>query len=554
MTRTHVIRFAVAAAAALTLTGTAFAQPEPGGGIRTPSQAVDRVGLTLDEAVRRAIEHNPDLAIVRVAVDVEGARVLATRSAFEPVFTSLLGRASSAAPPTSSFLGSDAIDTDEWFSSAGVRQRLRKGGGTWNVSWQASRIGTSSPISSFDPSLQSGLLLAFSQPLFKDRKIDAARHQYIVADRQRQTTDLALKESVVQTVASVKQAYWTLKAARAHVTVQQRSVELAEDLVRQNRARVQVGQTPPLDLVQAEAEVAQRRENLIRAEATAHDAEDHLRRLIMDPNDASFWRQTLDPVDEPPASVGPPDVDGAVAGALRDRYDLARARMDAGTSQATIDFYGNQKQVDVRLEASYRAGGSGGTELLRTGPFPGTVTGRLQRGFGDTLGQLFTNDFPAWTVGLTVNYPLGKSYEEASYARAELEHQQAQHRIASLHLQIAEAVRQAGRQVQSTAERVEAARAGETLAEQRYGVEQRRFEVGLSTTFLVTQAQRDLLQAQVNLLQAMLDHQSARINFDAAQLAGPQSANASIGVRGADVVVLPVSAPNGIARQGAGVF
>src|SRR5262245_13811370 len=99
MTRTSFIRVAVAVAAAVGLSGTAFAQPKEAGGIRTPSQAVERVGLTLDEAVRRAIEHNPDLAIVRVAVDVEGARVLATRSAFEPVFTSLLGRASSATPP-----------------------------------------------------------------------------------------------------------------------------------------------------------------------------------------------------------------------------------------------------------------------------------------------------------------------------------------------------------------------------------------------------------------------------------------------------------------------
>ena len=549
MSRMHLIRFVTAAVAAVTFSGTAFAQQTAGGAVVGPAPAVERLPLTLDEAVRRAIEHNPDLAIVRVAVDVEGARVLATRSAWEPVFTSLLGRASSATPPTSSFLGSDAIDTDELFSSAGIRQRLRWGGGTWHASWEASRIGTSSPITSFDPSLQSGLLLAFSQPLFKDRKIDAARHQYIVAERQRQTSDLALKESVVRTVAEVKQAYWTLKAARAHVTVQQRSVELAEDLVRQNRARVAVGQTPPLDLVQAEAEVAQRRENLIRADAVARDAEDHLRRLIMDPEDGSFWKQTIDAVDEVPGSVPPPDVDGAVTNALKGRYDLARAQMDAGTAQANIDFYDNQKQLDVRLEASYRSGGIGGTELLRTGEFPGTVTGRLERGFGNTLGQLFTNDFPAWTVGLTVNYPLGRSYEEASYARAELERKQAEHRIASLHLQIAEAVRQAGRQVQSTAERVEASRAGQTLAQERYDVERRRFEVGLSTTFLVTQAQRDLLQAQVNLLQAMLDHQSARISFDAAQLAGPQSANTSIGVRGSDVVMMPVTAPSGVARR-----
>ena len=103
----------------------------------------------------------------------------------------------------------------------------------------------------------------------------------------------------MQTVAAVKQAYWTLKATIANVTVQQRSLELAQELARQNKVRVDAGQIPPLDLVQAEAEVAQRRENLIRANTTAEDAEDHLRRLIMDPADASFWRMRLDPVEEP---------------------------------------------------------------------------------------------------------------------------------------------------------------------------------------------------------------------------------------------------------------
>ena len=90
-------------------------------------------------------------------------------------------------------------------------------------------------------------------------------------------------------------------------------------------------------------------------------------------------------------------------------------------------------------------------------------------------------------------------------------------RIASLRLEAAETVRRAGRQIQSTAERVDAARAGATLAQQRLDVEQRRYEVGLSTTFLVTQAQRDLLEAQVNLLQTTLDHESALVNFEAVQ-------------------------------------
>jgi outer membrane protein TolC len=124
--------------------------------------------------------------------------------------------------------------------------------------------------------------------------------------------------------------------------------------------------------------------------------------------------------------------------------------------------------------------------------------------------------------------------------------------IESLKLQIVQAVRQAGRQVQSTGERVDAARASQDLAEQRVTVETRRFEAGLSTTFLVTQAQRDLAQAQVDLLQALLDHQSAMISYEAVQLAAAPGAGSVIGLNSADVVVLPPGTPGGIFRQGGG--
>src|SRR5262249_40286766 len=116
----------------------------------------------------------------------------------------------------------------------------------------------------------------------------------------------------------------------------------------------------------------------------------------------------------------------------------------------------------------------------------------------------------------------------------------------SLRLDVAEAVRQAARQVRSSSERVEAARAGATLAEQRHSDEQRRYEVGLSTTFLVTQAQRDLLQAQVNLLQATLDQQSAVVSFEAVQQA--PAGGVPNGGRQADVVLMPTPQPRGLFR------
>jgi outer membrane protein TolC len=401
--------------------------------------------------------------------------------------------------------------------------------------------------------VQAGLELAFSQPLLKDRQVDAARYQYVIAKRNQQSSELRFRESAVQTIAAVKQTYWTLKATRANVLVQQRSLELAGELARQTKIRVDAGQIPPLDFVQAEAEVAQRRENLIRARTGDEDAEDRLRRLMMNPSDASFWRTHLDPIEEPTGRETMPDVDAVVEKALGERLDLSRATLDLENAKATVDFLDNQRLPDVRLETSYRGNGLAGSQFIRSGGFPGTIIGARSRSFGDALGQAFGPDYPAWSLGVTVSYPIGRSFDEASRARAEVEQRQTAARIASLQLQAAETIRQAGRQIRGTAEQIDAARAGATLAGQRLDAEQRRYDAGLSTTFLVTQAQRDLLQAQVNLLQTTLDYESALVNFEAVQQAPAGMIGDTLGVRGAAIVAVPTASPRGLFRQGSGV-
>ena len=86
-------------------------------------------------------------------------------------------------PSTNYLLGAAGIDEKDWFSTTGVRQRVPWGAGTWSISWDAARMTTNSPISSVDPTLFSGIEVAFSQPLLRDRKIDASRQQYIVTKR-----------------------------------------------------------------------------------------------------------------------------------------------------------------------------------------------------------------------------------------------------------------------------------------------------------------------------------------------------------------------------------
>ena len=544
----RVSRNAAGALALAIVLAAAQAYAQPTASVDTAS--AQPLQLTVDEAVRRAVEHNPDLAVVKLATEVAATRVGESRGAYTPVFSSALGRSSVDTPPSNLLLGDRGVTIGDWFSSTGVRQRVPWSGGSWSVSWDASRTTTNNPISSFDPSVQSGFQVAFSQPLLRDRAVDAAREQYAIAKRNASISDLRFQEAVVQTVAGVKQAYWTLKASLANVTVQQRSLELAEKLARDNRVRVDKGQLPPLDLVQVEAEVAARRESLIRAKTGAEDAADALRRLIVDPADRTLWEVPLEPVDEPPGPAGVPDVDRAVAAALNERFDLLRANTDLDNKKTAVEFFRNQQLPDVRLETSYGATGLAGTQFLRTGTFPGSIVGTRDIGFANALSQAFTNDYPTWSVGVTVSYPLGRGYERASLARAEVERRQSEQQIASLRVQAVEDVRRAGRQIRSAAERIDAARAGETLAQQRLDSEQRRYDVGLSTTFLVTQAQRDLLEAQVNVLRTSLDYESAVVNFEAVQHA--PSAGDAVVIDGAAIVPVSTPAPHGLFRAAAG--
>jgi outer membrane protein TolC len=272
----------------------------------------------------------------------------------------------------------------------------------------------------------------------------------------------------------------------------------------------------------------------------------------MDPADASFWQVRLEPTDEPEFGSVLPDEDAVALRTFDERYDLARARKDLQNITTSVEFLNNQKLPDVRFETSYRGNGLGGTRFLRTGEFPGSIVGTTRRGYGSVLGQMFDSTYPTWSVGLTVSYSLGRSFEEAGFARAQVERRQAAKRIESLQLEIAQTLRQAVRQVHSTAERIGAARAGATVARQRLDVEQRRYEVGLSTSFLVTQAQRDLLQAEVNLLQATLDHQSALVSFDALQQApAPGQAQTAVST-GQNVIQVGPAAPGGLFRVGSG--
>jgi outer membrane protein TolC len=511
---------------------------------RPAGVAPSTLRLTADEAVKMALDHNLDLSAARIDPQIGDTRVAEATGAFRPVFSTSVQRNNQLEPPAS-FLVPVATRIDATTTGAGLNQSLPWFGTSYSVSWNIVHTSSNSFLNSYNPLLQSGLSLNVSQPLVRDLAIDNARQQLATSRIDRDIAGTRLRESVVQTTANVKAAYWNLVSAIANVDARKSVLDLAQELVRVNKAKVDVGQAPPLDLVSAQAEVAADREQLIIAETTVREVEDELRTLIFDTSDRSAWSVTIDPVDSPPLGLASPDLDAAVTNALGARADLARARKDIDRAQVSVKFTDNQRRPDVRVNASYLASGLGGTQVLRTGDFPGTIIGAGPvTDFGSVLNQLFTSRYSTWGVGVSVSYPVGRTTEQAEYARATLEHLQSQQRLKSAESRAVQQVREAWWKIEMNAKRIETTRAVRELAVQRLDAERKRFDVGISTSFLVIQAQRDLAQARTNELAAILAYDLSLVDFEALQQAGPanQGAGSTGAAFGSGATVQPVPA------------
>ncbi|MES1254822.1 MAG: TolC family protein, partial [Acidobacteriota bacterium] len=316
--------------------------------------------LSVNDAVAMALEHNTDLRVDRLDPGISDARIAAALGAFRPFVNGGIQRNNQLQPPTS-FLIPIPTRTDVVTTSAGVGQRLSWFGTSYNVAWNTTHTNSDSVLNSFNPLVQSGLSVSVSQPLLRDLFIDQSRQQLATSRIARDIADTRLRESLVHLTANVKTAYWNLVSAIATVEARQSALDLARELVRVNTAKVNVGQSPALDLVSAQAEVASDEEQLIIARTAVQQNEDRLRLLIYDPAQPEMWTVPIVPVDAPPIATVTPDVNAAVMTALKERADLQRARKDIETAAINTRFAANTRLPDVRLNGSYLANGLGGT-------------------------------------------------------------------------------------------------------------------------------------------------------------------------------------------------
>jgi HAE1 family hydrophobic/amphiphilic exporter-1 len=478
--------------------------------------------LTIEEAVKLALEHNLGIQIARYNPQVEDLSVAQAKAAWVPSFTDTFLKNSQDSPNNNFLAGSLGGKTSaaSFSNSLGVQQNT-PWGGNYNVSWDGSRSTTNSSFTTFSPQIRSGLSFGFVQPLMRNFSIDSLREQVAVSLKNREISDVDLQQTISTTMRTVRNAYWNLAYATASLGVQRQSLELAQQSLRDTRSRVEIGTTPPIDIVEAESEVATREEAVIVAEAAIKTAEDALRALVFDPSAPDFWTMTIEAVDLPSFQPITIDSDAAVRNALDKRTDLRRQTKSLEVNDVQIRFLRNQTKPDVNAQFDYGLSGLGGLNLIRGpgpfGPGSGAVIDTTGRSFGATLGDLFANRYPQWTAQLNVSYPIGNSQQEASLARARIEYGQAQTQLKNQQLQVSTQVREAVRQVNTNQKRVETTRAARTFAERRLEAEQRKFAAGTSTSFIVFQAQRDLAQSRNNELKAILDYAQSVVDLETVQ-------------------------------------
>ena len=483
--------------------------------ITTPGPNVE---LTLDDATARALEKNLDIAVERLNPQLQDWNLARIRAAYLPTVTTVLGRQSQVRPPTSTLNGGFITNNDTNTYNSGVSQALPLFGGNFNFQFNNNKQVSSSNLNNYNPAFNANFNANYTQPLLRNLTIDNNRLQLRITQINRDISDVNLKGTIATTVASVRNAYWELLYAIQALDVAKGSLDLAQKLVADNKARVEVGTMAPLDVVQAEAEAATRVQAVAQAEATLQTSELTLKRLIVSGTDDPLWRSSITPVDKPTFRSDAPDVESAVKKALSSRTDVDAARKTLTSNDVTMKFLHNQTMPALDFAAQYGAAGVGGTQFVRAGTgVNAQVVETVPGGYGDAWRSLTQRDYPTWNVGLNLSYQIGNSTTDASYARAKVQRNQTAAQLRALELSVATEVTNAALTVQSSLKRYEASQVARELAETRLQAEQSRFEVGLSTNFFVVQAQRDLATAQNTELRALLDYRRAQVDFERSQ-------------------------------------
>jgi outer membrane protein TolC len=449
--------------------------------------------LSLQDAVKAALENNLDIVVRAYDPLRSEAQVILAESSFDPLLNGTATSNSAQRPSPSAFVKSSKTHD---FLASFVDPILT--GGRYQIDLEAFD-NTASTILGNTREFDTSWRVSITQPLLRNFGPKATKTFIVEARNTLGISQSRFRSTVIDTLSAAEKAYWDLNFALINLKTSQAALQLAQDFLDQNRIKVRVGTLAPIEITQAEAQVADRDEAVIIAESQVKTAEDGLRRVMNVPKDSPEWSQPILPSDPLPLVEQSPDMDGAVSIALQHRPDLEQARLDLKTKEADLALRRNQRRWGLNLNGSY---GKVGIDIDN---------------YGNSIDDLRGGANVDWQVTMALGIPIGNRQAVATFTDSEYALTQARKGLETLELAARVQVRDAVRAVQTTLKRVKAAQVNVRLQREKLSAEQKKFENGMSTSFQVLQFQNDLFTAQVRENLAMVDYNKAQVELERVQ-------------------------------------
>jgi HAE1 family hydrophobic/amphiphilic exporter-1 len=473
--------------------------------------------LTLNEAIRRALESNNDIEVSRDNVRLAEGTLRSLEGVYDPLISF---------SPQFSFVRTPRANTSgEAVGSAGtihqtilsfspsLTKQFGTGGGQYQFFFDSQRNTANFSFTQLSPSYSASLGATFTQPLLRNRSIDLFRHDIRVQRKVLSQSDADFRLQVINVISQVQQAYWELVFARRNEQNQLSNVNLAREQLRMIEEQVSVGISATLDRAQALTQIASAETALLSATQNVTTGENVLKQLILRNKSASEWSNRLKPTDEPSLAATPIDLKSALAEAYTNRPELTRLRVQQDINKIDKQFFKNQTLPRVDLQTTVFTFGLAGS-LVPTAT--GSPAANLLGGYGQALRNLGSFNTGTVSVGATIQIPLHNQTAKANLATARIQGEQLTVTIQSQEQAVEVDVRNAVQAVDTSQRQLSTARAATKSAEIQLAGEMKRYQAGMSTTFLIFQFEDQLVTARTAELRAEANYSQALANLQRA--------------------------------------
>lgn len=507
-------RLVVSLIAAVLGGGTAIAEERdaesPPGGLGPALHG--KLRLSLSEAIAMGIENNLDVEIARHEPLIAREQAGGAWGAFDPEGFAEYGLADVQTPVASSLQASATIDERTYSGESGVRGQIPWLGGSYELGFAGQEVKTNSSISALSPEYRSTLVASLTVPLMRDFLNSEPWTQVKLTRIGVAISDEEFRRVLMDTIQGIEVAYWTLIARKRDLEVAEKSLETAQALLEQTRAQYEVGVVSRVEVVQAEAGVADREFARIVAENEYRRAQDELIDRVLGPHLTATSALELELTEEPERiTIRDVDEAEAVRRALAQRPELVVAREAIRQREIELRFARNQRLPRLDVEGGYGFEGLAGRENPDRIAFGGSAPPILVgNSFSDTDDDFFSDDGARqWRLRGLFSIPLGNVEGRHREAQAELELRRARTEARRVEQEIVLAIRDSARSLRSALQGLEAAERRELAAEEQLRAERVRLEHGESTPFDVLQREEDLVEAQSQRIGAQQDYQTS---------------------------------------------